>query len=750
MPLGCGDSASPTPPASDAGRDTEGADTAPDAVEDAPPDLPPGDPGLVLGVPETERWVLPTLDAPVHIVRSRGYVPHIYASNRHDLGVALGFTVARDRLFVMDLQRRLAQGRVSQLMGDLALGADIEARQLGMAYVAERLFDNLAEEDAAFIDAYVEGVNRYIELAQAGELEAPSEIGLAALLLGYSNPADALEPFTRFDVAAMVVVIMYETTFDGGDPGRQRAWDTLQAGIFSDDAALGELRSAGVTADIWERLEPFFPVSSTPGFGIHGAEKAGVPVAALAPRSRGQIPAALSTRVTDRLEKISHRFGRREVDNFGSNCWAVHGDFAEDGFALAAGDGHLPLYVPSIMWQIGLDTMVFGDDNLRQAGLLIQSLPVLGVGTNGHVAWSQVNPVADTTDWYREEIELGPGGLPARSRFGEEWRALTRIDEEYVVADAPALGSVGRTEVIPRWTTFDGRLLFDVEGRALGDDEQPEDGEGIVRFSDRRIVPGDLDDDGVITGVSFDYAALDATQYIGVVSGFADAQTVHDYQEMTKGLVGNMLYAAVADQNGDILFTAFQGVPCRSYLPRGEDGQWLPGANPTQLLDGTTYRGFELPTDDNGRIDESLGAGDPYKCVVPFDATPQSISPAEGFVLNANNQPAPIFNDGSAQDDPWYIGGPWSSVRADSIQQGLQEAVADRAASIEDMATIQTDQRSRLGEIFVPPLVAAAMLARDLRGVDRILDPWEDRLVATYSANEARIDEAAGDRKSVV
>ena len=748
----CGDSDKKDPaPAPDIGNDAldtadaDGSEEEPDAdppdvTPDVPPDLPPGEPGEILGVPETQRWLLPTLTAPVQVVRTEGNVPHIYAENRHDLGVALGFTVARDRLFVMDLQRRLAQGKLSALLGDLALGADIESRQLGMPYVAQRIHDNMAPEDAEFVDAFVEGINRYIELTKEDKLQAPSEIALAALLLGYTKPADALVPFTRLDIAAMVVVIMYETTFDTGDPGRQDAWERLSAGLFDEDAAFSQLRTQGARDDVWERLDSFFPVASTDGFGIQDGRKPADPVVADVPRAVGGIQKALSERVRSRLDRLAIVLGRREADNFGSNCWAVHGDFAEDGFALVAGDGHLPLYVPSIMWQVGMDTKVFGGGDIRQAGVLIQSLPVLGVGTNGDIAWSQVNPVADTTDWYREELELGDDGLPARSRFADGWRDLVRVDEEIVIADAPALDSVGRTETFSRWTTFDGRYLFDVEGRVLAEEEAPGEGEAVVRFADRSIVPGDMDDDGVVTAVSFDYTAFDATRYISAVSEFAKAKTVADYQESTKGLVGNMLYSSVVDGNGDILFTPYQGVPCRGYLPRDEDGRWLPGADPTQLLDGTTYGGFSIPTGTDGKVDEAPGQEDPYKCIVPFDATPQSTSPAEGFVLNANNQPAPIHNDGTLYDDPWYIGGPWSSVRADSIRQGLEAATADRNASIEDMAAIQGDQRSRLGELFAPYVVQAVMDARALTLVDRELSPWEARLVAMYTADKDRLD----------
>ena len=102
------------------------------------------------------------------------------------------------------------------------------------------------------------------------------------------------------------------------------------------------------------------------------------------------------------------------------------------------------------------------------------------VGSNGRVAWSQTQLTADVTDWYAESLRLGSDGLPDASFFRGEWRALSRFDETYQIADVPALGSVGRTEVFRRWVTFDGRWLFDVEGRALAVGEEPETVETVA------------------------------------------------------------------------------------------------------------------------------------------------------------------------------------------------------------------------------------------------------------------------------
>lgn len=695
-------------------------------------------------VPRTEAWALAGLKEPVHVVFTEHGRPHVYATNREDLGYVLGFIVARDRYFVMDLQRRLAQGTISSLLGDAALPNDVEARMIGMDHVTQRVLDNLSPETEVYLDAYVRGINEYIERVKSKELPGPSELETFKLVLGLRNVADAMEPFTRRDIAAMVAVIMYETNFSSGDIGRTSSLLRLDS-LYNDGDFELELRRAGAREDVWKGgIAPLFDVASAPGFGSGAnALKGNLSNPELPVGSLAKLPAGMLDRARQRHERLEERFGRSEVDNFGSNTWAVQGTKTMDGVGLVAGDGHLPLSVPALMYQIGMDTTTFGEEELRQAGLLITSLPVLAVGTNGKVAWSQVNPFADITDWYREELTLDAEGKPASTTFEGQTQPLTQVDESYDIAEVRALDSEERTEVWPRWVTFDGRWLFEIEGRELASPDEAQAGEYVVNLAGRYVVPGDTDNDGVVTAISFDYTAFDATRYVDILDSFTFTNDVYEYQEATKGLIGNMLYSAVTDDQGNILFTSYQAVPCRNYLPRDAQNEWMPGAHPQFLLDGKTYGGFTIPSSEDGKVDEQPGQDDPYRCVVPFDQTPQVVNPPQGFVLNGNNQPAPITNDGSLSDDPWYVGGPWRAVRGDSIQQGLIRATSDGAASVEDMAEIQADTRSRTGEMFAAHFVAAITKAQELAALSRVLDEDEQRLVDIYNTKSAQFDEVA-------
>ncbi|MGC6418340.1 MAG: penicillin acylase family protein [Bradymonadia bacterium] len=705
-------------PSPDMGNLTDSS--TPDSSDDASrSDLGQANEALerIKSVSLAEEINLDGLDRDVHVLLTEGGVPNLYASHRNDLGHALGFLMARDRYFIMDMQRRLGRGTLSELLGELGLQSDLEARLTGLPYVASQLEAGLSMELRSFLGAFIDGINSYLMRVRLMEEEPPVEFALAAPLLGLT-PQEAMVDWSLIDVAAMAAVVMYQTTFDTTDVERTAALathPTLFAGFPNE-----EKRRRGFVDDITGDMTPLFDYATTNGFGLNGAIPRDLrPMASSLP-NMGRLPAGFSSMVQDlssALKRVERRYMRHTLEGIGSNVWAVAGDVAQDGYTLVAGDGHLPLSVPAVTYLVGLDTSVLGEGNVHQAGILMAQLPVLGAGTNGQVAWSQVNPYADTVDWYRESIELGEDGLPSRALFKGEWRALLRLSEEYVIADAPLLNSQGQTLVAPRYETFDGRRITDVEGRTIEPDEMY-DGP-VIHAVGRRVAPMDIDGDGVISAISFDYTAFDATPYLDAADRAGFAQTAEELRQSMRGLIGNGLYTAGGDASGNIFFSAYQGFPCRTHLPRTGSGEWAPGANPRYLIDGTQYGGFTIPV-SNGQADESQ-TNEPNACVIPFDAVPQATNPNSGYVVAANNDPAGASLNGVLYDDPYYLGGPWNSTRSHTIASDLAELVENETASVETMAEVQANRRSRLGEVFTPYLLDA--ITHHLEGRDDEQDP---------------------------
>lgn len=714
---------------------------------DVEPDPPPPEP--FVEIEETGRFAIPGLTGHAHVVRTELDVPHVYAETRTDAYRVLGFVMAKDRFFQMDLTQRLSQGTVSELLGDAALESDLENRQTGADHVTQLYLDGLSEEEAAEVDAFAAGVNAYIEAVRRRELPPPKELELAFGILGGRRPSDLMVPWTRRDVVATGATVLYGTSFETGDVGRSRAFARVDEHFegFPDR----DLRMEGLRRDVMERYAPPNDSSSAAGWGLEssGATRAPItdPRAVRRPVPLGgpHVERGALSRLADRLARLEQRLHPNGHEGWGSNSWAVMGAATTTGESLLAGDGHLELSVPALFWQFGLDTELMGDeDPLRLRGATIAGLPLMGVGTNGRVAWTQTAYFADVTDWYAEEILLDDDGLPRASRFRGEERPLTRVDETFEIADVEALDSVGRTEVIPRWVTFDGRFITSIEGREVSSDEELAPGESRVNLMGDWVVPGDEDGDGVISAVSFYYGPFDGGTLLRGFREFADADTVEDYRQAMRHFIGYGGSMMASDAEGSVLYSAYHAVPCRDYLPRdAATNVWVEGADPRRLLDGTQYGAWSIPLDDRGRVDhEAAASGGDEACAVPFDEWPQALNPPQMYVHHANNDPGNIATDDDLFDDPYYIGGPWiEGYRARRIEQLLQGAIAEDRADLAFMQEMQGDHHSNLGEDWVPFLLEVIAAARDAAAGSPDPDTPEGRMAARWAARRARYEE---------
>ncbi len=737
-----------TPPVTSDDGGFDGSTPTEDVGNDAAFDDPPP-PSALAGIPQTDRRVIGGLSEDAFVVRTEMNVPHVYARNRLDALRVLGFIMARDRWFQMDLTRRLSEGRISELLGDAALSTDLENRMTGASHMADLYEQGLSAEEAAEFDAFAEGINAYVDTVLARRLATPREIALAAPLLG-ATAADLMTHWTRRDVAATGASVLYGTSFEGGDVGHTAALAGIDA-LFA-GAPNRDLRLAGVRDEIANRYAQPRLSSSALGWGVDTAGASPRPLEITAPPrpffGGARLPErGVVGRLTAHLDRLTSRSRRDPAEGYGSNAWAVMGSGTPDGRALLAGDGHLELSVPSLFWQAGLDTVLMGSaegETMRIVGATIPGLPAMGVGTNGHIAWSQTAFFADVTDWYREEITLGADGLPASTLFGGTQHPVRRVDEQFIVANIEALGSVGRTEMIPRFETFDGRWLSSIEGRPTTVDEVLAPGEARLNVMGDLIVPGDVDGDGVVSAVSFYYGPFDGGTLLRAFRLFGDASTVEDYQAAMRHFIGYGGAMTAADSTGSVFHSAYHAVPCRSYLPRdASTNVWIEGADPRQLLDGTLYGAWHIPLDAQGRVDETAAAsGGAAACAVPFDQWPQALDPARQYVHHANNDPGNITSDDDLFDDPYYIGGPWiEGYRASRIETRLTSAIAGGTATFEEMQDLQGDHHSSLAEDFLPYLLEAIGAARAAAAGSPTAGTPEARMAASWTAHQSDYEE---------
>jgi len=721
-----------------------------DAGRDAP--LPPGDPGRILGIPESGSVTIDGLEGEVQVVYTELGVPHIYASSEHDLRVVQGFLMGRDRYFQIDLIRRFGLGELGELIGSPGWSLDVLSRSQGMVEVASHLLSQLTPEQMEMHQAFADGVNAYVRACQANTIAAPSEYETLRPVLGARRASDILTEITVRDLMGFAAGVIWNFGFTTTDLDVTRASAGV-AGHFAGDPFATE-RTDGVLVDLLRRLDPVHDTLSVecttpPCFGLDGsATTTALAPASFAPSFGPGVERELAQRLTNSLSHSAFLRGGTGND-FGSNAWAVGTGATTDGAGILAGDGHLPLSIAPLFYQMGVDTTVFGDGTLprRQMGLFFAGIVPMAVGTNGHVAWSQTYQEADAVDWYREVLVLDASGVPMASMFGEPAmaRALTSFTETEDVREVALLMSEARTETWQRYVTFDGRHIVEIEGRVVMDGVSPGPGESIVNVSGTPVIPDDMDGDGEITAISLDFIGYEVTNLLQMADDFGRSESVADFRAATRRNVAYTQNLAVADEHGGTLYTAYSGYPCRGYLrPDGETTGWAVGGDPLRVIDGTRFGAFEIPIDAEGRPDEDASGGDPHRCLVPEAMWPEAMNPERGFVLTANNDIAGISLDGDVSNDAFYLGGTYAEgYRASSIHRGLSALADTDSATFEAMATLQNDHVSRTAEDVVPVLVEAVDAARAAAAIPsgtRTED--EARLAAIYQPNMAAIDAA--------
>jgi len=140
------------------------------------------------------------LTAPVRVVRDTWGVPHIYARNDGDLFFAQGFVQAQDRLFQMDLWRRSAQGRLSEVLGPNFIERDAMTRRIQYRGDMAEEWESYGHDAKAIAEAFVRGVNAWVALARE---RPPEEFVLAGWKPEPWSAADLLIGPRRSPRAAM-------------------------------------------------------------------------------------------------------------------------------------------------------------------------------------------------------------------------------------------------------------------------------------------------------------------------------------------------------------------------------------------------------------------------------------------------------------------------------------------------------------------------------------------------------------------
>jgi len=345
--------------------------------------------GSIEGVP---------LQAPVRVYRDAYGVPAIFAGNAHDLFTAQGFIHAQDRLWQMETVRRITSGTLSQLAGEDYVHFDYFTRLIGLPQLKKRAVDTLSREDRAYVEAYVEGVNAFIDLHRQN------------LPLEFRTLDFQPEPWGAEDVFSYGIFL---------------AW-LLETNYLEELLAL---QIAGtIDADAWNLLFPSSPGARLPTETFFDWAK-DLTIAPLHPAAMAFYDA----------------FSPSHTGGGGSNNWAV-AEGAE-GAPILASDPHLPVTVPSPWYFCRLNA-----PGIDLAGASLAGFPGIVIGHNGRVAWGLTNVETDCLDLF--VLKVDPRH-PTRYHVGDR---VLEMEKETVEIPLPG----GELRKLPLYQTIFGPVITQV------------------------------------------------------------------------------------------------------------------------------------------------------------------------------------------------------------------------------------------------------------------------------------------------
>jgi penicillin amidase len=384
---------------------------------------------------DTTRFQLSGLDHPVVVVRDERHVPHIYAESDRDAVIALGYVVARDRLFQLDFLPRVASGRLAEAFGAQARSTDRFLRRTGMEWGAQRNLERIRAADGVELNAlqwYGMGVNAFLRRTPSADLP------LEFRLLDYRP-----DPYTPIQGLRLLQYMAFDLTYKSDDPAYSSLRGTLGREAYQ---RLYPQHPVGL-------FSPMVPPSQQKGEAESGSSRTPFP-------ERGRAESVPETDDSG-LASLRRLTGWTDAPGKGSNNWAVQGRRSETGAPLLAGDMHLSLSLPSVWYEAHLVT-----PTMNAYGLTIPGAPVLVQAFNEHVGWTLTNTGTDLIDHY----ELRLDSSRSRYRFEGEWRNLRRqVDTIHVKGGAsvrdtlyfshqgPVHMDAGgpRTAIAERWVAHD-------------------------------------------------------------------------------------------------------------------------------------------------------------------------------------------------------------------------------------------------------------------------------------------------------
>lgn len=610
---------------------------------------------LTARYPSHGRVVLPGLKDRVVVVIDGYGVPHVFAKSEHDLAYALGYLHAHDRLFQMDLQRRLVDGRLSEVLGGAAYETDLFYRTVGLYRGAQKSLEllqriargekidyypqldvALIKDDAKrlleMLSAYSEGVNAAIE-----EMRRNDALPIEFKLLGYVP-----ERWTSLDCMKVGRLVTWGLTGTFADLELYLMYSGLVA-------RYGKHVGAQLFLEVLPIDKPIDHLVVPEGERlVHLVDPADPPVA-------GSLNCTAVADVVEWYERASSMLAPIR-SAFASNNWVIGGKLTDTGKPMLCDDPHLSLTVPPVWYEVHY--VVEGSDGgvINARGVTFPGIGLIIIGCNQYVGWGFTNVGADHVDFYYYKWNDKGQYL-----YKGSWRDVQKIEEVIKVKT-----SSGYEE---RKVT----LSFTVHGPLIE--------RGGEKFA--------------ACWMGERYGSLEAL----ALYKYSHARSAHEFLKYTYYFQMPPQNHVFADVYGDFGWRAAGWYPNRTY-PNG-----------TRAIDVSRPETALIPRLPLNGSSEDVVEWNVNDWIDANEA-PTLWNPDHGYVVTANNRLV-------GREYPYTYDLAWAFAdyyRAYRIDKLIKECIAKKGkVALEDMKEIQNDVFFVPADVFIPEIGRALQGVTDER-----------------------------------
>lgn len=649
--------------------------------------------GLILGVhflkgtiPDyTGSEQVSYLGSSVQIDRDEHAIPHISARTDADAYTALGFVHAQERLFQMELTRRIGQGRLSEVFGKKTFLLDAWSRTIGFARIADLMWQKTSPKTKQLLTAYSNGVNDFIEnhrsnlsfefdaLKLTPEKWRPQDCLLIGRLMAWEMnfsywndaafgdialaidsthlralfpdyPEDGTTIIEGLGAAEMNPQAPTKPTTPNGAKAKTGAVTTTPANGTNANRTPAPRQTPAASSPSTSTPAPAVPRPATP----RPAQPRPIPRTGYNQRQIMQQYFA-GLRV---LDSAVSSFTGMHANGGGSNAIALAGSRTTTGGAMLENDMHLALSTPS-RWFLA---HVRSDEGLNVAGFTVPGLPAFISGRNESISWGVTNGMADESDFFIEKLD----STHTKYITAQGPQKFTEIIDSIRIKDSAGINPPFSVPL---------QIRFTVHGPVISDIHPFRIAQMLYNTARAGAIPTDTTHFEHANPMTLTWnGAYAMTDEIGCFFDLHKSNSISDARLSMRAFATPCLNLSLADASGSIAYQFIGRLPKRS----GSEDRVL------------------LPRDGSDHAQEWEG-------FLTLADLPSTVNPPRGYIVSANNP--------AVRNRAVPFGNNWEpEARAERISQLIEMRSKLDTAALKSIALDVTSPFDR--DLLLPKLLA--------------------------------------------